>query len=200
MSADHSVAFFDRQFERQLREGERELNPFERAALPHLRGRVLDFGCGLGNLALAAARAGHTVLAFDASAPAIDALQALAEREGLPLRARVADLRRETPGERFDTVVAIGLLMFFDCPTARRVLGELQCCVEPGGVAIVNLLVEGTTYLEMFDPAEHCLFARGELASRFAGWELLDHEHSTYPAPDGQVKAFDTVIARRPRE
>jgi tellurite methyltransferase len=71
MSSNRSVEFFDRQFERQIQQTEAALNPFEQAALPHLRGRVLDFGCGLGNLALAAARAGCTVLALDASEVAI---------------------------------------------------------------------------------------------------------------------------------
>ena len=36
MSADSSVRFFDAQFERQVREGDFALNPFETAALPYL--------------------------------------------------------------------------------------------------------------------------------------------------------------------
>lgn len=43
MSLSHSVDFFERQFQRQLREQEHTLNPFEQAALPWLRGRVLDY-------------------------------------------------------------------------------------------------------------------------------------------------------------
>src|SRR5574341_1763900 len=62
-----SVEFFDRQFERQVREAAYALNPFERAILPYLHGEVLDLGCGLGNLALAAAQAGCKVTALDAS-------------------------------------------------------------------------------------------------------------------------------------
>ena len=63
MEPSHSVDFFDAQFRQQIERGAFALNPFEAAALPFLRGRVLDFGCGLGNLALHAARHGHTVLA-----------------------------------------------------------------------------------------------------------------------------------------
>ena len=58
---NHSVGFFDRQFREQLRKQDPALNPFERVALAHCRGRVLDFGCGLGNLAVSAARAGLTL-------------------------------------------------------------------------------------------------------------------------------------------
>ena len=65
---DHpSVAFFDQQFQRQIGAEEFALNPFETVALPHLTGRVLDYGCGLGNLAIAAARQACQVEALDAS-------------------------------------------------------------------------------------------------------------------------------------
>ena len=47
----HSVRFFETQFRRQLDGGDFALNPFERLALPYLKGDVLDLGCGLGNLA-----------------------------------------------------------------------------------------------------------------------------------------------------
>lgn len=60
--SNHAVRFFDAQFQRQAAGGEFELNPFERLALPYLKGEVLDLGCGLGNLALAAAVAGWEVL------------------------------------------------------------------------------------------------------------------------------------------
>ena len=53
-----SVRFFETQFQRQVAAAEFALNPFERLALPFLNGEVLDLGCGLGNLALEAARAG----------------------------------------------------------------------------------------------------------------------------------------------
>ena len=46
MNPSHSVQFFDAHFERQARGEDFALNPFEQAALPYLRGHVLDFGCG----------------------------------------------------------------------------------------------------------------------------------------------------------
>ena len=45
-----SVEFFDAQFQRQIREREYALNPFETLALDYLKGAVLDFGSGLGSL------------------------------------------------------------------------------------------------------------------------------------------------------
>lgn len=198
MPEDRSIEFFDRQFARQVNEPDPGLNPFEQAALPHLRGRVLDYGCGLGQLALAAARTGCPVVALDASEVAIARLQGLAEAERLPLRASVADLRDHRLGEDYDTIVCIGLLMFFDCPTAERALAELQAHLRAGGTMVVNVLVQGTTFMDMFDPKGYCLFGRDALLQRFEGWEILASEHDDYPAPRGLNKAFCTVTARKP--
>ncbi len=193
-----SVRRFDEQFARQVREGDLRLNPFEAAALPYLSGRVLDYGCGLGNLAVAAARHGCTVVALDASAEAVGHLRRVAAELALPVEAEQADLRTYAIRGEFDSVVAIGLLMFFDRPTAVAQLEQLQSHLRPGGHAVVNVLVEGTTWLEMLDPSAHCLFGRGELARRFHGWTIVLNEASEYPASGDTIKSFETIVARKP--
>ena len=198
MVTDSSIGFFDAQFRRQILEADLRLNPFEQAVLPYLHGRVLDYGCGLGNLAVAAARQGCSVVALDASRTAIEHLRRIARAESLPIEAEQADLRTYELREDFDAVVSIGLLMFFDCPTASEQLARLQARVRPGGIAAVNVLIEGTTFLDMFDPSGHCLFPRDELQKRFAGWDLLHLEFQDFPAPHGQLKSFATAVARKP--
>lgn len=200
MVSDVSVRFFDAQFRRQVSESDLRLNPFEERALPHLHGTVLDYGCGLGNLSVAAARRGCATRALDASPVAIEHLARVAAGESLPIVAELADLRTHRIDGRFDSVVSIGLLMFFDCPTAWRQLDRLKAAVCPGGVAIVNVLVQGTTFLDMFAPDEHCLFKSDDLIARFAGWELLSHATDTFPAAHGTHKVFSTVIARKPHD
>ena len=198
VSSDASIRFFDTQFQRQVREADLALNPFEQQALSYLHGHVLDYGCGLGNLAVAAARQGCSVVALDGSPTAIEHLRQVALAESLPITAIQADLRTHELREAYDAVVSIGLLMFFDCPTAFAQLQHLLSHVRPGGTAVINVLVEGTTYLDMFDPSGHCLFEREELQQRFAGWETLHAEYRDFKAPNERLKSFVTVVARKP--
>jgi len=194
---NRSVEFFDAQFRRQIPAGDFRLNPFEERALAHLTGTVLDLGCGLGNLALEAARRGLTVDAVDASAAAIERIAAAAKAEQLPVRARVADLASWRFERTYSTIVSIGLFMFFPRERALELLTGLQEHVEPGGRAIVNVLTEGTTFLDMFQSDAFHLFGRGELERRFAGWTLLSSVHESFPAPGNTLKEFDTVIAAK---
>ena len=198
MTENRSIAFFDEQFRRQPRDISLKLNPFEELALPYLRGDVLDFGCGLGNLAFAAAKRGCKVKALDASPAAVEHIRSRATAEGSAVSASLADLRHYLIADEYDCIVSIGLLMFFDCPTASRVLSKLQAHVRAGGIAVINVLVEGTTYLEMFDPSAYCLFAPSEVQGRFAGWTIEHSEISNFEAPNHTVKRFSTVIARKP--
>jgi tellurite methyltransferase len=66
-----SVDFFENQFQRQVREQDYALNPFEILALDYVKGSILDVGCGLGNLSLEAGRRGHRVLSVDAIPTAV---------------------------------------------------------------------------------------------------------------------------------
>jgi tellurite methyltransferase len=191
-----SVAFFEGQFQRQVRDQEYGVNPFETLALEYLVGDILDFGCGLGNLSLAAGRRGHRVLAVDASPTAITRLNKDAQREGLPVRGIQADIENWTIADLYDTIVAIGLLMFFRHETALKLL-TIQEHVKSGGWAIVNVLIEGTTYLGMFDPENYCLFRRNDLEERFAGWTIMESSTQTFPAPEGTRKDFATIVAEK---
>ena len=198
MKTGNNVDFFDRQFQRQVEQQDFQLNPFELEVLPHLHGRVLDFGCGLGNLAMAAAAQGCSILGLDASPAAIAALRLRAQAAILPVEANEADLRHYRIDEDFDCVVSIGLLAFFDCATALRVLSMLQDRVRRGGIIAINTLIEGTNWLDMFGTENCCLFARDELPGRFTGWEILHSEFRDFEVPEQRIKSFVTLVARKP--
>jgi tellurite methyltransferase len=194
---NRSVDFFDVQFERQIRGGDFALNPFEKLALPYLCGRVLDLGCGLGNLAIEAARRGCQVLALDASVNGIEHIRNIAGAENLSVKAEVADLAPYRITENFDVIVSIGLLMFMVSSQAHRLLNEIRSHVRPDGLAIVNVLIEGTTYLDMFEPGRYYLFGENELTDQFAAWDILESRYDGFTASGSTVKRFATVVARK---
>ena len=198
MADNNSVIFFESQFQGQVRNQQYALNPFETLALNYLKGEVLDLGCGLGNLSLEAAKQGHRVVAVDASPTAVARIHADATREGLPVQVIQADIEKWSIDRSYDTIVAIGLLMFFRHETAIRLLQAIQKHVKPGGCAIVNVLIDGTTYMGMFDLDNYCLFGQNELEERFAGWKILESHNQTFPAPAATRKEFSTVIAEKP--
>jgi tellurite methyltransferase len=195
---NRAVEFFDTQFQRQVAAGDYALNPFERATLPFLAGDVLDLGCGLGNLSIAAAMKGCRVTAVDVSPTAIADLARRAATQKLQITAREADLRSLAIEGQFDSVVAIGLLMFFAKEAAHRGLLRIRELVKPAGVAAVNVLIDGTTYFGMFDPKEYYLFSENEVSEFFRGW-TPDYLHvECFPAPNETIKRFCTLVARRP--
>jgi len=196
---NRSVDFFDQQFARQIADRDFTLNPFEQAILPFLLGDVLDLGCGLGNLAVAAARRGCRVTALDASPAAIAHLARRVAQEELPITAQEADLRSMTVTGEFDCVVAIGLLMFFARELAQAGLARIQDLVKPGGLVALNVLVEGTTFMDMFDPSGYYLFGENELPEAFAAWTTEYLTLSSFPAAKDTVKRFCTLVARRPQ-
>ena len=197
MTTPDPVDFFERQFQRQVRDADFALNPFEQLALPYVAGSVLDLGCGLGNLSLEAARRGCSVSAVDASPTAVERLRMAARKEQLPLEAAQADLCSFRIGQDYDTIAAIGLLMFFRKEHALALLRQIQQRVRPGGRAIVNVLIDGTTYLEMFKPDEYYLFGENELEQAFAGWTLLVARRDSFPAAEDTRKEFMTLIAQK---
>lgn len=198
MRNNKSVEFFDTQFQRQIREEDYALNPFETAALDYLKGTVLDFGCGLGNLSLEAARRGHQVVAVDASSAAVARINSDAERDGLSVRAIEADVEAWDIDQPYDTIVAIGLVMFFPRERALALLRAIRDHVNPGGRAVVNVLTEGTTFTGMFDGDNYCLFGPNELEQHFEGWTILSSRYETFPAPGDTCKQFCTLIVERP--
>jgi len=197
MRVSHSVRFFDQQFQQQVAQRDFALNPFEQASLDYLRGTMLDLGCGLGNLSFEAARRGCRVTAIDASLTAIEHIRREALAEDLDVTAVCADLETWRADRNYDTAVAIGLLMFFQRERALALLGEIRNSVAPGGCAVVNVLIEGTTFLDMFEPGNYYLFGRSELEREFTGWKILFSRHDWSPAPGDTRKEFHTLVAGR---
>jgi tellurite methyltransferase len=191
------VEYFEQRHRGQVTSAQAPLNAFQMKALRFASGRVLDLACGVGAFSLAAARKGCEVVAVDASAPAVERLSDLARAEGLDVEAVRHDVATYVPVGSFDTVVAIGILMFFPREVGFGILERLQRAVLPGGHAIVTVLMEGTTFTDVFGGEPHHLFTAEELEGAFSGWAVLSFDRGEFPAVGGTVKRIGTIVARK---
>lgn len=103
--------------------------------------KVLDIGCGAGDLAIAVARRGYDVTAVDISPVAIEMARVRAAREGVAVRFEVQDARKlSLPSAPFHTIFDSGLLHSLDRHGGGEVdeyLALLPGLVVPGGAVVV---------------------------------------------------------------
>jgi 2-polyprenyl-3-methyl-5-hydroxy-6-metoxy-1,4-benzoquinol methylase len=96
--------------------------------------KVLDAGCGTGDLAIALARRGHDVTGFDVSGVAIETARRKAAAAGLAIHFEVQDATRVSlAAAPFDSVVDSGLL--HSLPRLADVAVEDYVALLPGLVA-----------------------------------------------------------------
>jgi hypothetical protein len=98
---------------------------------------VLEFGCGAGNLTVALARRGHTVVAEELSALQRDFLRFRVHRHGLDDRVSVRDPWVAVQGQSADVITAFDVLEHL--PGGRATVAErLLPALRDGGLLIEN--------------------------------------------------------------
>ena len=109
-------------------------------AADRIDGKVLDVGCGTGELSLFLAERGHLTLGVDAEEAAIEqARHAKAARGGeLPVEFQTHDaLDLAGLNNRFDTVVDCLLFHCFDDEQRIRYVSGLRQVLRPGGTLLL---------------------------------------------------------------
>lgn len=131
-------------------------------AVHGVRGRVLDYGCGSGILAIGAAKFGATeVMAVDIDPAAIQATELNAVANGVVLAAGMP--------ERADGVYGTVLANILASPL--KVLAPLLCAhVSPGGNLVLAGILERQADELKAAYAPHCQLA---VADREEGWILM---------------------------
>jgi 2-polyprenyl-3-methyl-5-hydroxy-6-metoxy-1,4-benzoquinol methylase len=139
--------------------------------------RVLELGCGTGQLSLFLASADRRVVGADLARPPLELAQAAAERYGVPnVQFVETDLR--TPGLRrgaFDVVICSGVL--HHTPDPRAAFAAVARLARPGGVVAIGVY---NAY------ARVPLRLRRSLARltgfRFIPWDPVLHDRRAEPA------------------
>ncbi|HUV57238.1 MAG TPA: class I SAM-dependent methyltransferase [Acidimicrobiales bacterium] len=108
----------------------------ERASIRHMRGRVVDVGCGAGRVALDLQRRGMDVVGVDTSPRAVKAARIRGVNEVWCLSAE----RLMSKIRDFDTIVLFGNNFgIFGTPQgAREILTEMARCSKPGAQIFVE--------------------------------------------------------------
>ena len=160
-----------------------------------VRGRVLDIGCGTGELALYLAARGYPVVGVDAAPAAIVRARRKATERGLDAEFGIADALDPPEIGRFDTVFDSGLFHVFDDPDRERYVDVLRSLLRRGGRALVLCFADtapGRGGPRRVSPDE----IRGAFAER-EGWTVEWVREAVFETRGGPVPAYLSLAVRR---
>lgn len=159
-------------------------------------GRVLDVGCGTGELSMFLARRGHEVLGIDLSPVAVDRARAKAEGRRIDARFLVWDaLEMDALGVTVDTIVDCATFHVLDSDQRDRYAAAAARTLAVGG----RLFVLGDVPP---DPRRAYGIRPSELRERFGdheGWSVefvsqtvFERRYSTNPAYLASIRRVST--------
>jgi 2-polyprenyl-3-methyl-5-hydroxy-6-metoxy-1,4-benzoquinol methylase len=151
------------------------------AALDAVRGRVLDIGCGTGDLAIWLAERGRTVTGVDFLAVPIERARRKAAERGVAVNFLQMDALAvgEIP-ERFDAVTDCGLFHTFDDSSRAAYVAALARLLEPGARLFILCFADA-------EPGSHG-------PRRVSAAEILAAFHEGWAVESIQPARFESLI------
>ena len=136
----------------------REYDAIVRRIAADSPGRILDWGCGHGQVTDLLWRAGLNVTAFDYRPDADEGLEPLERYPHLQVRVSADPRRLPFADQSFDAVLSCGVLEHVEDPDAS--LEELRRVLVPGGTLYVYKLPNRSSYLEAIAQARGAVLPR----------------------------------------
>jgi ubiquinone/menaquinone biosynthesis C-methylase UbiE len=121
---------------------------------------VLDVGCGMGWFAIPLARMvgdQGRVIAADLQQQMLDVLMQRARKSGVDARIQPHKCEQDRLGVAVQADFVLAFAMVHEVPDQRRLLGEIHCCLKPGGKLLVaepEIHVPGRAFLQTVAAAE----------------------------------------------
>lgn len=135
-------------------------------------GRLLEIGCGAGNLAVWLAEKGYEVYGVDISPTAVQWAQQRAQGQGVKVNFAVGDVcdLRDYQDGFFDFVLDGHCLHCIIGGDRERLLKSVRRVLKLGGYFLVSTMCDpvDTTAIQGFDPESRCTICNG-IASRYVG-------------------------------
>jgi ubiquinone/menaquinone biosynthesis C-methylase UbiE len=127
--------FIDNCFRRLLHDPAKIVGPYVKPGMT-----VMDVGCGMGMFSLAMAKmvgAKGRVITVDLQQKMLDVLRKRAEKAGVADRIRLHRCEQDRLGIDEPVDFALAMMMIHEVPDQKRLLGEIQNWLQPGGKLLI---------------------------------------------------------------
>lgn len=144
-------------------------------------GRLLEIGCGAGNITLWLEAKGYSAYGLDISPTAIKTARDNSKRAGLNTNFMVADITGflDYPGNFFDLIIDGNLLHCIIGEDRAVALANIISILRPGGFFYIGSMcgnVQGQFFKDNFDPHSRCVVSPDGIPLRYVATadEILD--------------------------